>query len=197
MKRQRGNILFLILLAVVLFATLSYAVTQSTRGGGNNASKESAQAQAADIMNRMALLETTVSRLRLTGGCKDTEIQLASTNPDTPPDGHCKVFDPAGGNITISMITPPTTYISTGNTNIIYGGSVVYAGSSANNPSLLAVYPGGAGVVKAEICQAINDRMGIAAPPPSGTSSITCDSTKNIFPLSIAIIYTVTNLIVG
>lgn len=67
-RSQRGNILFLILLAVILFAALSYAVTSSMRGGGNNAAKESAQTEASHILNYFTQIDTAVQRMMMTGG---------------------------------------------------------------------------------------------------------------------------------
>lgn len=101
---QRGNILFLILLAVVLFAALSYAVTSSMRGGGSDASPEKAQTIATQIINYATMVENTVQRLKVTG-CRDTEISFQNntfagyTNNNAPADKHCHVFDPAGGGM--------------------------------------------------------------------------------------------------
>jgi len=74
MRRTRGNILFLILLAVVLFAALSYAVTSSMRGGGRDASSENLQAGAAAISQYVALLRIEVQRLMLMNDCKVENI---------------------------------------------------------------------------------------------------------------------------
>ncbi len=101
---QRGNILFLILLAVVLFAALSYAVTSGMRGGGNDASPEKAQALASQIVNHATLVENTIQRLKVSG-CRDTEISFQNgtfggyTNSNSPADMHCRVFNPAGGGL--------------------------------------------------------------------------------------------------
>ncbi len=62
---QRGNILFLILLAVVLFAALSYAVTGSQRGGVKDASSETASSCAARLLAYGSLLEQTISRMQM------------------------------------------------------------------------------------------------------------------------------------
>lgn len=81
MNKERGNILFLILLAVVLFAALSYAVTQSMRGGGNDASKEKMQLTYAKLQNRWALLAGQATRRRLEG-CSVTDLGSGPASPE-------------------------------------------------------------------------------------------------------------------
>lgn len=125
MKRERGNILFLILLAVVLFTALSYAVTQSMRGGGNDASKEVAQGKAADLMNYFVSLDTAVQRMRLDGIAdyqlnfyyqSDSNFVFGTFDNTNCTDDRCRVFSPGGGNVpgkkcirNTSTLHPPMT----------------------------------------------------------------------------------------
>ncbi len=109
-RDEQGNILFLILLAVVLFAALSYAVTSSTRGGGKDASAETYIAYTSEMLNYVTLLEQTVTRLQLSNGCTDRQISFETpgssdyTNSLTPADGRCKLFDPAGGGMALQTV---------------------------------------------------------------------------------------------
>ena len=92
MKRQeQGNALFLILIAVVLFAALSYAVTQSGRSGGD-ANKEQTILNAAQWMQHGAMVRATVQRMVLTGTAP-ANIGLNCTT------GENCVFAPEGGGI--------------------------------------------------------------------------------------------------
>lgn len=91
MTADNGNALFLILIAVALFAALSYAVTQSGRGGGNT-TKEVALITASQITQHAASIRTTITRMILTGTSAN-EITF-----DTGTDH--SVFDPAGGGAT-------------------------------------------------------------------------------------------------
>ncbi len=111
-QHQNGNILFLILLAVVLFAALTYAVTSSMRGGGNNASSENAEVEAANIANFVALLKLEVQRLILLNNCAvenldwRTDLSLKkngganhSGDPAPIPKSGCSVFSDYGGPV--------------------------------------------------------------------------------------------------
>lgn len=111
MPKERGNILFLILLAIVLFAALSYAVTNSMRGGGKDASGESAEAKASALLNYMANMDSAIMRMRLTGGYADYQINFwykgdhyavfSNQSNSNCTQAGCRVFDPAGGGVPV------------------------------------------------------------------------------------------------
>lgn len=165
MKRtERGNILFLILLAVVLFAALSYAVTQSMRGGGNDVSREKGEADAAALMNYFSEMDTAIKRMMLTGNVRDYELNFyystahnflyGAFDNTNCTESRCRVFDPAGGNVTGRHLDSYTR----GNWQVqerIYYASVNGAGTSA--PDIVFGLHG----VKHEICKAINRKLGV------------------------------------
>lgn len=105
-KAQSGNILFLILIAVALFAALSYAVTSSTRGGSTNVSPDKYRLIASQIQQYGATLSSAITRMRVSGGCQDTDIDfylsgITNTAYQHSPDApvKCKIFHPQGGSI--------------------------------------------------------------------------------------------------
>ncbi len=75
---QRGNVLFLILIAVALFAALSYAVTQSTRGGGGDSSSEADSIMAARILEYGAYVKAELDRAFIIKGIDVSEIDFGS-----------------------------------------------------------------------------------------------------------------------
>lgn len=101
--RESGNALFLILIAVGLFAALSYAITQSGRSGAG-IDKETIAIELAKVAQYGASIQSAVQRLKLINGCSDTEISFENnvtsyyTNPGAPDS--CKVFGPEGGSVT-------------------------------------------------------------------------------------------------
>lgn len=59
-RSERGNILFMILIAVALFAALSYAVTSSSRGGSKGIGEERARLLASRIVQYGTSIEQAV-----------------------------------------------------------------------------------------------------------------------------------------
>lgn len=97
-----GNVLFLILIAVALFAALSYAVTSSSRSGSGGIEKEKAQLELAKSNNCEVAVTTALHRLKIMNGCSEDEISYElpsglNENPSNPNNTRCFVFHPAGG----------------------------------------------------------------------------------------------------
>ncbi len=135
---QNGNILFLILIAVVLFASLSYAVTNTSRSGNVDLSKEKAQLSGAVGDSCTASVNGGILLLKARS-CSETEISYeqpdgTNPNPAAPPNKSCHIFHPAGAGI-----APCGGYITGDDpcmSNLAIGEScnnVIYVGISGGN----------------------------------------------------------------
>lgn len=94
-NKENGNVLFLILIAVALFAALSYAVTQSSRSGGD-AGRETNLINSAVLTQFPAAVRTSVLRLVIEGVAAERQLFDA---PDSiaANDQRISVFHPDGG----------------------------------------------------------------------------------------------------
>lgn len=109
-QNRSGNVLFLILIAVALFAALSYAVTGSSRSSGAQISADQARILAAEIRQYASSIEQAITKLSVINGCGDNEISFDNpvtqgyadidlANPRSPSDFSCHVFHPNGGGL--------------------------------------------------------------------------------------------------
>ncbi|MAS87412.1 MAG: hypothetical protein CMH30_05490 [Micavibrio sp.] len=177
---ERGNVLFLILIAVALFAALSYAVTQSSRSGRGDASSETAAVNAATITQYPTGIRTAVLRMTISGLTLD---RIEFNEPDdfgtctTPPGGDTAaacVFHPNGGGATYQLA--PASAMATGvnepwyfNANFKPDGVGLDA-----NPEYMAFLPN----ITQNLCLEINRRYNIPGTPTIPTLAATAGSIE-------------------
>lgn len=170
----RGNALFLILIAVALFAALSYAITQSSRGGGRSAESEKNVIAASQLLQIGSALRATVQRLQL-GGVAVENIRLHSntgpTEACTETDGTC-VFDPSGGGMTWPVL--PADIFVDASASSYYG--FFETGEASRATGMPAISIDGVGTTAPEtlfviagitdsLCKAINKMAGLEGIP--------------------------------
>lgn len=73
MKSARGNVILIVLIGILLFAALSFAVTRSD-SGNTSMDKEKVALAAAQISSYFAQIEEEVQRLMSVNGCKVENI---------------------------------------------------------------------------------------------------------------------------
>ena len=190
---QSGNVLFLLLLAIGLFAALAYAVSgQSRFTSGEPISKEKARANAAAILQYTTAIKAEVQRLTTSGNCLLTEINFKNdfkrnngtvfqtVTSAAPSDGSCNIFRPYGGGIN-QVIQPkialdPSRYSNAGSQTpgTIYVQSYRMIGigtddlSSGNDVVLEVEW------LNRETCIALNEMVGAVNPngePPEAIMS--------------------------
>lgn len=157
-KCQRGNALFLILIAVALFAALSYAITQSGRGGGT-INKEQAIISAAQMTQFAAGIRAVVSRMVVTGTAIDDvsfERDMTQAPCDTTPQ-NC-VFSPAGGDATYTD-PPPNTGTTWFFAPVNQGNYIADVGTNTDLTGTEAM--GFMQITSEALCKAINNGLGL------------------------------------
>jgi hypothetical protein len=161
-KNQGGNALFLILIAVVLFAALTYAITQSNRGSGNSSAREGNSVGASSVTQFPAAVRTGVTRILMRGfGVADLVYSRPTdgasyTAPTAPVTTQQLVFHPDGGGVTF---TPPDDQAVTSLANATWvinsnAGTTVEGVGTATGDHVMFLTD-----VKGGVCQQIMNQL--------------------------------------
>ena len=131
MKNSNGNVLFLILIAVILFAALSYAVTSSTRSGGSDTSDENLKLKIAEMVNYTTSLRTAVQRAYLLNFYDQVHFN------DEPENSNGTVFLPDGTTTTGRTVG---LFSSTMGVPVIPAPAALRNSPGVTSPSWLYIY---------------------------------------------------------
>lgn len=167
-QNESGNVLFLILIAVALFAALSYAVTSSSRSGGGNANEETNLVSSASITQYPASVRTAIIRHSINSGLSNDELAF-----DPPPYTDCTgndlekcIFHPSAGGATFApaaadVVTTgaPENWIFNAENEIRRVGldGTTEDTVLATTAEIIAFLPN----VKSGVCRKINEELGI------------------------------------
>ncbi len=162
---EKGSILVYILLAVALFAALSYAVSNMMRGNVE-IGRENRAVLANDILGYARSVKETVQTLRITEQCSDTQISFERSpfdgsdtnyeNAAAPSDFSCHVFHPQGGGL--GSATPMAKVSAF---DYVYTGDLAVSDVGSNAGAELSFIVRD---IDAEICSEINEKLGLQVP---------------------------------
>lgn len=180
---ESGNVLFLILIAVALFAALSYAVTQSTRSGAGDTASETNLISSAQLTQYPAGIRTSVVRM-LIGGIAVDDLLFNSPSDFgsviTSTYEPRAVFHPAGGNATYQLA--PLDVVTAGGGQWFYNAEIqiqnigiTNAGQAAGN-DIVAFLPN----ISTGICRRMNEEVGINGDIPDESAIASADISISI-----------------
>ncbi|OIN85652.1 MAG: hypothetical protein AUJ12_08900 [Alphaproteobacteria bacterium CG1_02_46_17] len=185
LSSQRGSGIFIILIAIVLFAALTYAISRNS-SGGKSLDQEKTMMVATEILDTANRLAETVSVLRL-HGTKHTELSFEYNgnyiNASCATDS-CKIFSYDGGGL--DWETPPASV--TDGEGWGYSGDMAIADIGTSSADLVMFLPN----LPVNVCHRINVMLGIdveSGSPPYWMSGITADQftgTYNAAPTTIS-----------
>lgn len=164
-NNQAGGVIILIFVMIALFSALSFTVSRSMRGGAGKIDAEQAQLAATEILSYARSVRSAVQELQI-NGCDETEISFENstvggyTNPNSPTDKSCHIFDTNGGGL--SYLAPNKAWqdsSKTGDTGyseiyFISTNRIVGVGDDTNDDLTLHVH-----WLKESVCKEINNQI--------------------------------------
>jgi len=162
--KAQGNALFLVLIGIVLFAALSYAITASGRSGGGP-EREQAVLNASRMVQYSSQIRTAVLRLMLTGVSKSAlDFSAPGTAGYGLPSAEDEVFNPAGGGAHYDALS---SLAKSG--VLIFMPNIAGIGTTTD----LTIY---AQNISLNLCEEINTKLGIANPPATIPNIVNFDA---------------------
>lgn len=173
---QKGSVFFYIILAILMLALLSFAVSRGSRFASSSLSADEARMAASEILTMTNTVGEAVQRLKLRG-CTDTTLSFENTvsaqsytNPGAPGDNSCHVFDTGGGKLNYQRIPDkaldPSQSGEADYADIYFNSGFQYEnmGTTAADLALQISW------LREEVCIAINNSLNI--PNPAGVPPV-------------------------
>ena len=176
--RERGNVLFYILIAVGLLAALSYAVSQSSRGSASQLSQEKARLFASEMIEYANVVASSTGQLRLRG-VSDTALcynhdSWGASNYDHAgcSDMRNHIFSLEGGGVTWANAPSEAMDTSASPDNLWH----FYADNAVQNIGVTCAAASCADLIMVadeidvNVCKQLNTLLGVSNPsgnPPT------------------------------
>lgn len=173
--QEAGNALFLILIAVTLFAALSYAVTQSNRSSGQSASEEANLIASSQVTQYPSGIRTGITRMLIKGtGVSELTFNAPGSYGG---DATVEVFHPSGGGVVFQSASPDV--VADPATDVwVFRDDVAITDMATTSDDVVAMLPG----LRLGVCQSINEQVtgSTAVPVLTGTEANLLAGTVDI-----------------
>lgn len=103
MKQEKGNVLLVILIAVMLFGLLTVTLSSSFEGD-DNLDEDRARVRVSHILEQETIIRNAYKMLRIANGCEVAEINFdydadPTYNTNAPTNNKCSMYDENGGGL--------------------------------------------------------------------------------------------------
>lgn len=169
-KKESGNALWFILMAVALMAALTVTISRSSDTAEQSGNVEQFRVQASDIMRHSSSIKQATDNMRMRG-LSENEISFENSFTATSyANGNCGgldclIYGSAGGGL--SYRPPASGWLDSSNSGDARYGEWEFAGtnnvpsiSSANAELIMYV-----GYLKRNLCTQINTLLGVTGIP--------------------------------